>query len=358
MKDMANEIQELKFQVGEAWKGVYSSSTPYSLANVVQDPTGLSIYRSLKSGNVGHPVSDASWWFRIIDLSSIKAESDRIAALNEAIAHDEALRAAAEELRQQHEAERVAAETQRNEAEQARISAEQARVNAESARATAEQQRITAEQGRVSAESARVTAEQARVLAETLRANAEDQRAANEQNRVAAEQQRIERAEQDHQRAESDHATYVDSLGAFDISSYHATDGVLAKYADLTAALGTNGANIPEALRKGGMSVKYVLSSDNKYVQYFLAKDEWSATTSDWEKSNLQEETNMLTDEVYGQQILSYSEKQGYKSITELESDAIAVIDLSGDIENLREINFLHGWSGLGHSVYPNGRTL
>lgn len=189
---MTNEnIQELKFQVGEAWKGVYSSNTAYGLANVVQDATGLSIYRSLKSGNVGHPVTDSAWWFCIIDMSSIKAESDRIAALNQAISQDEALRVAAEELRQQHEAERVAAETQRNEAEQARINAEQSRVSAESARATAEQQRITAEQGRVSAESARVTAEQARVLAETLRANAEDARAAAEINRNAAEQQRI-----------------------------------------------------------------------------------------------------------------------------------------------------------------------
>ena len=212
---MANEnIQELKFQVGEAWKGVYSSSTAYGLANVVQDPTGLSVYRSLKSGNVGHPVTDTAWWFCIIDLSSIKAESDRIAALNQSIAQDEALRVAAEELRQQHEQARIAAETQRDEAEQARINAEQARVSAESARATAEQQRITAEQGRVSAESARVTAEQARVLAETLRANAEDARAAAEQNRVAAEQQRIaaEQAREtqyasDHTRAEADHET-------------------------------------------------------------------------------------------------------------------------------------------------------
>ena len=54
----------------------------------------------------------------------------------------------------------------------------------------------------------------------------------------------------------------------FDISAYHATGGTLATYADLTAALGTNGANIPDALRKGGMSVKYVQSYDNKYVQY------------------------------------------------------------------------------------------
>ncbi len=189
---MVNEnIQELKFQVGEAWKGVYSSSTAYGLANVVQDPTGLSIYRSLKSGNVGHPVTDTAWWFCIIDMSSIKSESDRIAALNQAIAHDEALRVAAEELRQQKEAQREAAETQRNEAEQARINAEQQRVSKESQRETKEQQRITAEQGRVSAESARVQAEQARVLAEILRANSEDARAAAEINRNAAEQQRI-----------------------------------------------------------------------------------------------------------------------------------------------------------------------
>ena len=280
---MANEIQELKFQVGEAWKGVYSSSTAYGLANVVQDATGLSIYRSLKSGNVCHPVSDRTWWFCIIDMSSIKSESDRIAALNDAIARDEALRVAAEELRQQHEATRMAAETQRNEAEQARISAEQQRVTKETQREAAEQQRISAEQGRVSAESARVQAEQARVLAETLRANAEDQRAANEQNRVAAEQQRIERAEQDHQRPESDHATYVDSLGAFDISSYHATDGVLAKYADLTEALGTGGANIPDDLRKGGMSVKFVQSSDNKYVQYRLMSYTFNTTVANWQ---------------------------------------------------------------------------
>ena len=189
---MANEnIQELKFQVGEAWKGVYSSSTAYGLANVVQDATGLSIYRSLKSGNVEHPVTDSAWWFCIIDMSSIKTESDRIKALNDAIAEDEALRKAAEELRQQHEAQRISAETQRNEAEQARINAEQQRVTKETQRNTAEQQRITAEQGRVSAESSRVQAEQARVLAETLRANAEDARAAAETNRVAAEQQRI-----------------------------------------------------------------------------------------------------------------------------------------------------------------------
>jgi hypothetical protein len=79
---------------------------------------------------------------------------------------------------------------------------------------------------------------------------------------------------------------YVDSLGAFDISAYHATGGELAKYADLTAALGTNGANIPEALRKGGMSVKFVQSSDNnstRYVQYRLMSDTFNTTPSNWQ---------------------------------------------------------------------------
>ena len=189
---MNEQIQEIRYLVGEAWKGEYSSATPYGNANVVQDPTGLSVYRSLKPGNVGHPLADANWWFCIINLSSIKSESDRIAALNTAIAQDEALRVAAEHLRQQKEAERVAAETQRNEAEQNRISAEQQRVSKESQRETKEQQRISAEQGRVSAESARVSAEQSRVQAETLRANAEDARAVAETNRAAAEQQRIE----------------------------------------------------------------------------------------------------------------------------------------------------------------------
>lgn len=213
---MNNQVQEIRYLVGEAWKGTYNAATTYGNANVVQDPTGLSVYRSLKPGNTGHPLTDSAWWFCIIDMSSIKAESDRIKALNDAIAEDEALRVAAEELRQQKEAERIAAETQRNEAEQARISAEQNRVSKESQREGKEQQRISAEQGRVSAESARVQAEQARALAETLRANAEDQRAVSEENRVAAEQQRIESEQAretqyaaDHTRAEADHETAV-----------------------------------------------------------------------------------------------------------------------------------------------------
>jgi hypothetical protein len=202
---MNNEIQEIRYQVGEAWKGTYNAATTYGNANVVQDPTGLSVYRSLKPGNVGHPLTDTNWWSCIIDLSSIKAESDRIAALNTAIAQDEQLRVAAEQLRQQKEAQREAAETQRNDAEQARVSAEQQRVSAEQQRASQEQTRISQEQSRVTAEQGRVAAEAQRVQKEQLRENNEAQRVINETNRVAAEAERVAQYAADHQQAVSDH---------------------------------------------------------------------------------------------------------------------------------------------------------
>jgi lysophospholipase L1-like esterase len=85
--------------------------------------------------------------------------------------------------------------------------------------------------------------------------------------------------------------------GVFDISTYRATGDVLAKYADIAAAL-DGGNNIPEAIRKGGMSVKFVQSSDNKYVQYLLTKDEWSVSKADWQKMNLEDEVSKLGQEV------------------------------------------------------------
>ena len=69
------------------------------------------------------------------------------------------------------------------------------------------------------------------------------------------------------------------SDGVFDISAYH--DG--SEYADLSAALGTNGENVPAGVRKGGMSVKFVQTPDNKYVQYRLMADSWSTVVTDWQ---------------------------------------------------------------------------
>ena len=63
----------------------------------------------------------------------------------------------------------------------------------------------------------------------------------------------------------------------FDISVYNNN----AKYADLAAAL-NGGANIPQSLQKGGMSVKFVQSSDNKYVQYRCIANEFTTDTTQW----------------------------------------------------------------------------
>ena len=76
--------------------------------------------------------------------------------------------------------------------------------------------------------------------------------------------------------------------GVFDISAYKATGGTLATFADLSAALGENGANVPVAFRKGGMSVKFIQgnapSSDNNYHQYMLISNSFSIKVKNWLK--------------------------------------------------------------------------
>lgn len=68
--------------------------------------------------------------------------------------------------------------------------------------------------------------------------------------------------------------------GVFDISMYNLTEGQPTAYADLSAALGTNGANVPAAFRKGGMSIKFVHTSDNNYVQFrYMLTDVTTAAT-------------------------------------------------------------------------------
>ena len=64
----------------------------------------------------------------------------------------------------------------------------------------------------------------------------------------------------------------------FDISEYHGGQ----TYLNLSAALGTNGSNVPENIRKGGMLVKFVQNSDNKYVQYRCIADEFTIDVTKW----------------------------------------------------------------------------
>lgn len=64
------------------------------------------------------------------------------------------------------------------------------------------------------------------------------------------------------------------SKGAYDVSA--ANNG--ASYGTLSSALSA----IPDYLHAGGMSVKFIDSSSNKYVQYTLTSSAWSTTESDW----------------------------------------------------------------------------
>ena len=67
-------------------------------------------------------------------------------------------------------------------------------------------------------------------------------------------------------------------------------------FASLSALLSDENLStlIPVSVRCGGMSIRFVQSSDNKYVQYFLNKDEWSVGDGDWEKMNLEDNFNQL----------------------------------------------------------------
>lgn len=189
---MNEQIQEIRYQVGEAWKGTYNAATSYGNAAVVQDPTGLSVYRSLKPGNVGHPLTDTAWWFCIIDLSSIKAEADHLIEIDQQMTNHETARVNAENARVAAETARVNAENVRIQHEQTRESQESARIQTEQTRVNQESARVSAETARVNAETARDNAEQTRIQHEQARVSAETTRQTNEENRIGAEQTRIQ----------------------------------------------------------------------------------------------------------------------------------------------------------------------
>ena len=72
-----------------------------------------------------------------------------------------------------------------------------------------------------------------------------------------------------------------DNMGALDVSELNATENphTLAKYADLSAAL----AAIPTDYQKGGMSIKYVQTSDNKYVQFRCMAQNFTTDVTQWQ---------------------------------------------------------------------------
>ena len=81
------------------------------------------------------------------------------------------------------------------------------------------------------------------------------------------------------QKAVSEKIGEVLSQVVFDISEYNKVDDIPATYADLSEALG----GIPQSVQKGGISIRFIQSSDNKYVQYRLMATYFSTAESDWQ---------------------------------------------------------------------------
>ena len=79
------------------------------------------------------------------------------------------------------------------------------------------------------------------------------------------------------------------SIGeVYDISANHPDgQGNPTPYADLAAALGTGGANVPVGIRRGGMSIKFiqgtVQSSDNKYIQARCMAQNFTTDVTQWQ---------------------------------------------------------------------------
>jgi len=72
--------------------------------------------------------------------------------------------------------------------------------------------------------------------------------------------------------------------GVFDVSEKYPTSGVEGSNTyTLYGALAVLNANLPASKKKGGMSIKFVQSSDNKYVQYRLMSATFSTTASNWQ---------------------------------------------------------------------------
>lgn len=75
-------------------------------------------------------------------------------------------------------------------------------------------------------------------------------------------------------------APNVQSLMIYDISAHNSN----AVFESLQSLLSSTDLNIliPTSVRHGGMSIRFIQSSGNKYVQYRLMADAWSTDTEDW----------------------------------------------------------------------------
>ena len=74
MGKLDNEVQTLIQQGADSsWapKGDFNIETTYDANDVVFDPETNSSYLSLRADNMGHPVTDETWWMKVLDGSYV-----------------------------------------------------------------------------------------------------------------------------------------------------------------------------------------------------------------------------------------------------------------------------------------------
>ena len=115
-----------------------------------------------------------------------------------------------------------------------------------------------------------------------------------------------------------DKLSELESQAIYDVSSHN--NG--ATFASLSALLSDENLStlIPTSVRHGGMSIRFVQSSDNKYVQYRLMSPTWSINSNFWSFCsentlvNSSEYIDVKTD--YENKILEATKKDGTKEFT------------------------------------------
>lgn len=125
----------------------------------------------------------------------------------------------------------------------------------------------------------------------------------------------------------------------FDVSIKYPTSGIEGGNTyTLTDALVVLNADLSTNRKKGGMSIKFIHTYDNKYVQYFLTKNQWSASEADWEKMNLVIDVNSSV-KVTEQSFTETQKKQACANIgvikmdtTKTEDQVLTMID-NGEID-------------------------
>jgi len=128
------------------------------------------------------------------------------------------------------------------------------------------------------------------------------------------------------------------ALGAvYDVSAKNPTAGPNndGKFESLYALLSDANLNtlIPFSVRRGGMSIKFIQSSDNKYLQYRLMSDTFSTTESDWQ--GVDDEPTAGSDNLV--------KSGGVYELTVLFSDTYfenGYINLQGEIKGTSSENF------------------